>query len=440
MTSLRRRLQLGLAISILSFSLLFLLIGGYAIRQLGEHYVLSRIEHDAEAVLAAIGTNRHGMLAVRPNRISAVYRQPQSGHYYMVRIGDGAVVSSRSLWDFRFDLHNLQPGGSRISHIKGPAGQQLLLLTRGFHKRGQDMVIAVAEDISNQEADITRYQLWSGLALFALLILLLILQQRLVSRIFEHLERVRNEVRSVARGDLARLDESVPSEVLPLVREVNRLLQLLAQRMQRSRHALGNLAHAIKTPLNLLGQELDELAPGEVRSRIANHSEQIRRLTERELRRSRLSGSASPGQQFDASVELPTLIQALQRMHAGKQLDIHCGNLPDGTLPLDREDMLELLGNLLDNACKWADRVVRVSFGQAGGFTVCVEDDGPGVDNALLQQLTERGVRVDEQVAGHGLGLAIVKEIAQLYGGNIEFDRSPSLGGLRVRVGLPLQD
>lgn len=168
------------------------------------------------------------------------------------------------------------------------------------------------------------------------------------------------------------------------------------------------------------------------------NAEQIRRLTERELRRSRLSGGGSPGQQFDAAVEMPPLIQALQRLHEGKNLDIQTQNLPDGSLPLDREDMLELLGNLLDNACKWAERKVRVSIEQVDGVEIHVEDDGPGVNEALLQQLTERGVRIDEQISGHGLGLAIVKEVTQLYGGRLEFDRSPLMGGLRVRVRLPL--
>jgi signal transduction histidine kinase len=270
--------------------------------------------------------------------------------------------------------------------------------------------------------------------------LLLVLQQRLVSRLFEHLEKVRNEVRAVARGDAGQLDEEVPSEVMPLVREVNRLLQLLGQRMQRSRNALGNLAHALKTPLNLLGQDLDELPPGELRNRLQHQAEQIRGLTERELRRSHLSGGGAPGQQFDAAAELPSLIQALRRMHGGKHLDIRSGTLPSQPLPLDRDDMLELLGNLLDNACKWARQVVLVAVEHPGGARIRVEDDGPGVADEVLQQLTDRGVRIDEQVAGHGLGLAIVRDVVRLYGGTLHFDRSPTLGGLRVQVDLPLPE
>jgi len=440
MKSLRHRLQLGLGISILLFTLLFLMLGGYAVRELGESYVLTRIEHDAESLLAAIAVNKRGMLVARPSRIASVYRQPRSGHYYVFAVGDGPPVTSRSLWDFQLELKRLKPGERQLEHIRGPADQSLLLLTQGFSKRGQDLVIAVAEDISPMEADITRYQLWSGLALFALLGLLLILQHRLVSRIFGHLEQVREEVRSVARGDVGRLSEDAPSEVVPLVREVNRLLELLGKRMERSRHALGNLAHAIKTPLNLLGQALDELPPGQPRTSMQGHTEQIRQLTERELRRSRLSGAGSPGQRFDAAAELPALLQALTRMHPGKDLRVNTGPLPGIPLPLDREDMLELLGNLLDNACKWARSTVRLGIEQGESLRIVIEDDGPGVDDALLEQLTERGVRVDEQVAGHGLGLAIVKDVVQLYTGTLAFDRSSSLGGLRVVVNLPLAE
>jgi signal transduction histidine kinase len=390
--------------------------------------------------LAAIGFNRRGELVHRPNRIASVYHQPHSGHYYMFAVGDAPPVSSRSMWDFRFDLQRVAPGEARVRRIAGPAQQQLLLLTRGYRKQGQELTIAVAEDISAMEVDIRRYQLGSGVALLALLALLLVLQQRLVSRLFEHLEKVRNEVRAVARGDAGQLDEEVPSEVMPLVREVNRLLQLLGQRMQRSRNALGNLAHALKTPLNLLGQDLDELPPGELRNRLQHQAEQIRGLTERELRRSHLSGGGAPGQQFDAAAELPSLIQALRRMHGGKHLDIRSGTLPSQPLPLDRDDMLELLGNLLDNACKWARQVVLVDVEHPGGARIRVEDDGPGVADEVLQQLTDRGVRIDEQVAGHGLGLAIVKDVVRLYGGTLHFDRSPTLGGLRVQVDLPLPE
>jgi len=438
MKSLRRRLQLGLGISILLFTLAFLVLGGYAVRQLGESYVLTRIEHDAESLLAAIGVNRRGMLVVRPGRVASVYRQPYSGHYYVFAFGDNKPETSRSLWDFQIDLKRLKPGERHLAHIEGPAGQTLLLLTQGFNKHGQNLVIAVAEDISAMESDISRYQLLSGLALFALLGLLLMLQHRLVNRIFSHLERIRQELRSVARGNVVQLTEEAPIEVLPLVREVNRLLELLGKRVERSRHALGNLAHAIKTPLNLLGQELDEMPSGQLRSRMRSHTEQIHQLTERELRRSRLSGAGSPGQQFDAAVELPALIQALTRMHANKDLLIQSGLLPETPLPLDREDMLELLGNLLDNACKWARGAVNIAIEQGEKLRIVIEDDGPGVDDELLQQLTKRGVRVDEQVAGHGLGLSIVKDVTQLYAGTLDFDRSPGLGGLRVVVSLPL--
>ena len=126
-------------------------------------------------------------------------------------------------------------------------------------------------------------------------------------------------------------------------------------------------------------------------------------------------------------------------MHPGKDIRIQSGPLPDAPLPLDREDMLELLGNLLDNACKWARGAVKLTVEQGECVRIVVEDDGPGVDDMLLEQLTERGVRVDEQVAGHGLGLAIVKDVVKLYAGTLDFDRSPELGGLRVVVSLPFR-
>jgi signal transduction histidine kinase len=145
------------------------------------------------------------------------------------------------------------------------------------------------------------------------------------------------------------------------------------------------------------------------------------------------------GRQFHPRRDVPALLDALRRMHDRAGLRIEAEDLPDVTVPLDDEDMIELLGNLLDNACKWARSTVRLDLRVDGPLRIRVEDDGPGLGEADAEQMLERGTRLDETRVGHGLGLAIVRDIVTLYGGRLALERSAALGGLCVEASLPLR-
>ena len=174
----------------------------------------------------------------------------------------------------------------------------------------------------------------------------------------------------------------------------------------------------------------------ELRATLREQLAQIEQRLARELGRARLAGEALPGAHFDCATELPALCATLAQIHPHVDIDWQA---PAGLrLPWDREDLLELLGNLLDNACKWADSAVRVSAGaDAEGYWLSVEDDGPGIAADQRAAVVARGNRLDEQVAGHGLGLAIVRDIAQACGGELSLEDSAAFGGLRARVRLP---
>jgi signal transduction histidine kinase len=167
----------------------------------------------------------------------------------------------------------------------------------------------------------------------------------------------------------------------------------------------------------------------------------MRTTVERELRRARLAGGGTPGAPFEARAQLAALVDALRKLHRERNVDIEL-DFPELRIALDREDLLELFGNLLDNAFKWARSRVRVSVAPlapaAGTLAFAVEDDGPGVPEDALAQLGTAGMRTDEQRPGHGLGLAIAGDIVAQYAGTIRYARSPTLGGLRVEVTLPL--
>jgi signal transduction histidine kinase len=438
--SLERQLQIGFTLSLVLLLGLLWWSAALAVRQLTEQFVLSRLEHDAEQVLAIQTRGRRDRqgLGLHSARIPPVYQKAFSGHYYALRLPDGSIERSRSLWDRELEIPDLAPGDQRVSRAPGPERQSLLVLAQGFEQASGRLVVVVAEDLTPLEDQIGRFQwLLAGLMLVTALLLLAV--QRLILRKgFQRLEPVRTDIRRLADGEIDSLREDVPTEVRPLVRELNRVLALLAQRLERSRHALGNLAHALKAPLSLLTQQLEDrqtpVDPGEVRTQ----AERIRSLIERELRRARLAGLGQVGRLFHPAEDVPDLIQAIRHVHMDRDLAIRFDDHSSGPLHLDREDLLELLGNLLDNACKWGQRHVTLRIEDGAASTrIDVEDDGPGVSDTLIDQLTRRGVRADETTEGHGLGLAIAKDMIRLYGGQIAFSRCESLGGLRVQVELP---
>jgi signal transduction histidine kinase len=217
------------------------------------------------------------------------------------------------------------------------------------------------------------------------------------------------------------------------VRELNQFIDAWRNHLQRSRQALGNLAHALKSPLNLILLHHPETQ----KDPVAEQAVRMRGLIDRELRRARLAGEGSPGRRFRPEQDVSDLVAGVQTLYEDRPLEVCADIDTPETVPYDQEDMLELLGNLTDNAAKWARRQVRISLTWGECLRILVEDDGPGVDAEAVEVLSARGSRLDESIPGHGLGLAIVREIVRLHGGRVGFGRSERLGGFRVCVELP---
>ncbi|MCG7982400.1 MAG: ATP-binding protein [Candidatus Thiodiazotropha lotti] len=435
--SIERRLQIGLTLSLALLMGLLWIFGAGSLEKLTEDFITSRLEHDAESILGAVATEPR--LAVEEAYINQIYHRPFSGHYFLIVSDSGSELTSRSLWDYKLRLPSMKQGESKRLYRQGPDGQQLLVWLTGYRKKNQNLTIAVAEDLLPINRQRQTF-LWNFALLSIVgLMVLLIIQSLVVRLAFRRLEPLREDVRNLSSGCEKPLNEDVPNEMLPLVKEVNHLLQLLSQRNQRTRNALGNLAHALKGPLNLLTGYFDRQLRhryGEQDNQASQQVERIRLLIDRELKRARLSGERSINQKFSAKVDLPDLLDVLRKIYQGRNLNIQAVSKPECPPFGDREDILELLGNLLDNACKWAEGNVVCQIVCADNLTIVVEDDGVGLDVSDLQSLLERGSRLDEATEGHGLGLAIVHEVVQLYQGEITFDRSPQYGGLRVKVVL----
>ncbi|WP_456379982.1 sensor histidine kinase [Thiolapillus sp.] len=438
MKSLQSRLHWGLAGSLMILMLFMGWLIHTGMAQVSREMMVSRLEHDAQALLASLQPPVQGQLILKDARLGSIYNQAFSGHYYMLVL-DGEELRSRSLWDWTLEVPETGDADVVVTEVPGPDGQVLLQWTKRFERFGLPVTIVVAEDITSLQAALRRFNLYFALGVAAVLVVVLLIQTVIVRRSLASLRGIRREVQALADGEISMLSGQVPTEIVPLVEEVNHLLQLLAQRLQRSRNAVGNLAHGLKHPLGLLMQLLDNEVVKQhpqLVEEIDSNTRKILQIMERELKRARLSGGGVPGQRFIASAEVPGLVDVLQRVHHDRNLQISYEIPQDLEYPADRNDMLELLGNLLDNACKWSAGKVRVKMSLEDGLRIQVEDNGAGCDKEQMSRLLGRGVRVDENTSGSGLGLAIVKEIVELYQGEILFSRSP-LGGLAVTVKLP---
>lgn len=442
MHSLQARLSLGLLIGLVVVFVVQWYVAHRALEYLLIRYVTAHLEQDAETVLAALREDATQGLRPDATRVDARYQRPFSGQYYLIRVGAHSI-QSRSLWDFSLTIPAVAPGESINSVVDGPEKQELLLVVRGFSKFDRDVVIAVARDIEALRSDVAMFQ-WrfAGLAV-ALLIVLIALHMVWVRRGLSPLKTIQRELDALEAGTVKRLTvELAPSEVQPLVRQVNRLVGLILSRMERSRHALGNLAHALKTPLTALTQQIEQpeiAAHPELQRQLRRYTATVQDLIERELKRARVAGAAVPTQRYDLAAEIESLLQTLRMVHRAKNVAIESILQTTSACALDREDLFELLGNLLDNACKWSRARVRLTVKFDGDWMFIIEDDGPGVPPEEFGRIAERGIRIDEHTAGHGLGLSIVKDLLDTYHGSIEFDASPDLGGFRVRARVPDQ-
>lgn len=435
--SIQQRLSLGLISVLILVGLLLAQVSLWVFDQGLRRYFSTQLQTQSETLLAALVRGPNG-IELDQQRISAAYQRPFSGYYFLIDF-DGKQWRSRSLWDHQLPL--LEKRGLQRALHDGPEAQQLLVYRAQFRRFGKTILIQVAQDYTPMLDNFRRMQFMGGGLGLAALILLVLLQRYLVARSLRPLEDLRAQIAQLQQGQRSTLETAVPSELKPLVDQLNRLSQHTEDRLKRSRNALGNLGHALKTPLAILfslanRSELNNQP--QLRDNLRSQLQQMQERISRELARARLAGEALPGAHFHCAAELPDLISTLQLIHR-RDVQIHWSAAEHLRLPWDREDILELLGNLLDNACKWAHQQVQVTISHnpaAQHFELVIEDDGPGIAATEREQVLSRGTRIDEQVQGHGLGLGIVRDIVEHCGGTLQLQQS-SLGGLAVVIHLP---
>ena len=441
MKSIQSKLATGLLISLI---VVFLILGvtvSSNIQKLSENYIASRLEHDIESVVAAISFGQNNTLTINDQYLNAIYKRPYSGHYYVVQYNN-TLYRSRSLWDKSLSLPDETSNKYLISTQAGPEKQSLITISRKFIKQNQNITISIAEDLTPIITDINKFKNYFYFLGIFILFTLLMIQFIVLRTGLKPLRKIQSDLNKLETGEINELSSEVPAELKAVVSEVNHLSLALSKRLQRSRNALSDLSHAIKKPLTLLQNFSDKDShklDKESKVFLNNQILSIQNITDRILKRARVAGTSKLNNQFNLNEDLPLLIKTISTMYPDKNINLEL-NVPEKLESyIDREDMLELLGNLVDNAWKWAKTKIIITIKISDKICITIEDDGAGADQQSLNELSQRGVRLDESVDGYGFGLAISSDIILDYQGSIAFNHSEELGGLSIEIMLPIK-
>lgn len=370
------------------------------------------------------------------------YDRQLSGHYWQIATAAQPPIRSRSLWDARLPepAGPIAPGAIDLREISGPRDQTLRLAQRvlQFDPAPGPVVFSVAADLAPVQAAAGEFSRILAIALVVLgigLVSALVLQVRVGLR---PLDRIGAALGAIRAGRERRLADDVPTEIAPLARELNALIDHHQTLIDRARAQAGDLAHALKTPLTVLRNELEvEETPDRALAleQIASMSD----VVQHHLARARAAASANLlGVRADAAQAIGSLARTLPRIVADRDIEVDVAIEAEPLLFAgEAQDLSELIGNLLENACKWAKRRVAIQAANGSGrLVIAIGDDGPGIAPELRATALQRGGRLDERTPGSGLGLTIAQELAKLYGGSLTLGQSP-LGGLLVTVDLP---
>lgn len=444
MRSLRLRLFASAAIAVV----VALALSGIVLARLFAEHVANRemaeLRNHLNQIVAAIEIDGEGRVSLAVTPADPRFENPQGGLYWQVELPNGTRQRSRSLWDFELALpaDELPPGAVHRHELAGPAGARLMAIegawTVGTTEPPVPVRLAVAVDRRDVETAIADFGkvLWRSLTVLGFALVGALLAQ--IHFGLAPLGQLRRALKAVHDGSADHVAGSFPAEVTPLVADMNALLDRERRGRQKARERAADLAHGFKTPLAVLSAVARDLRRDHLEKPAQEISDQIDimgRHVRRELAQARMSGAASlvrPATPVRPLVE--KVVAALGRLSADRELSWTIVANDDAVFAGDENDFLELVGNLTENAAKWARSQVRISAsGTPEGLRLEIDDDGPGIPDDARAAMLVRGRRLDESTDGAGLGLSIVARIVDEYGGTIALDRS-AMGGLAVLV------
>ncbi|GIU07007.1 two-component sensor histidine kinase [Shewanella sp. c952] len=439
MISIRSKLSLWLTGLVVIATIVAIIFFESMLRQAFHDSIIARLQEDLQQVLLATHIE-DSTFRIDQSQLSNFYKPVYSGRYYQLDLPE-QELRSRSLWDQRLEVVDLEKGETRAWQTKGPQNHDIQLLSIGLESEtsGLNATLTVAQDLSIGRkvfSEIYGTKLIVNLVMLMTMIMgiFLVLRQS-----FKPVNQMKDTLAKLREGEISSFDlNTIPLELQPLASNYNELLQYSSKQIERSRNNLGNLSHGLKTPLAVMQQQVEALGLKDPQSAEAlqKQLDLVHKMIERKLAAARITGDMLPAAQMQLPKDIEDLTQTLKKVHRTKSINCRF-NIPAdiSRLPMHREDGMELLGNLLDNAFKWADSEIRVCISNHNQqLLLTIEDDGPGVKTEELAQLTHRGKRLDEATMGHGLGLSIVKDIAEQYKIALRFEHSQTLPGLKVTL------
>jgi len=408
-------------------------------RHVEEHFDAFLFDHLEENVAAGrIGENGQFFMSWVPADLR--FNQTLSGWYWQVNKGRTVIATSSSLGSDLLVFKLPESDKDReVQKILGPNKEKLrvAVVNVPLDNLEQRYTFAIAGSVSIIELDVEDFTTDLGITLIVLgvgLVSVILLQIRFGLKPLRLLKDALQDVRS---GNKKRLPENFPAEVQPTVRELNAVMDHSEALLKRARTQVGDLAHALKNPLSVIKNEAKQIQ-GERGAILVEKADAMGNYVERYLSRARAAGS---GNIVSASVHVESIAEDIAylmgHVYKDHSIDVEFTTLNNLYFKGDAQDLEEMLGNLMDNACKWASSKVKVSGSKKGSHLVLVvEDDGAGIDEQDRQTVLRRGQRLDETVPGSGLGLGIVLDLATLYHGSLTLEQS-SMGGLRAMLELP---
>ena len=422
--------------------LLILPLAGVALSLAFQSAVNQAFDERLKAMLhvtsSAIRADLDGRLDLSRSLGDARFEQVFSGWYWQVSDAEGPLLSSRSLWD---EALSPMPGGETGQVIAGDAMGPREQPVRQVQRRlrlpdyPQPLQVVVAGPTTEVQAEVAGFRRLLLIALASLGGLLLALIAIQVRWGLAPLRRMREDLREVQSGRRESLDADLPADLRALAETMNRVLDRDRRLIERGRNAAGNLAHAIKTPLAVMRTQLANL-PDRERERFGHELKRVDEAVRHHLARASAAGSAGFSGQIMIATALAPVLDGLGKMAERRGVKLEVRMDERLRVSLDPHDLQELAGNLLENAVRWANGLVRFTLEAGDGrIRLLVEDDGPGMSEAQRRAAMDRGKLVDSERSQSGLGMSIVRELVDLYAGEMQLGVSAE-GGLSVRIEL----
>lgn len=417
-----------------------LLLANFYRQHIEQHYDAHVFTH-VEELVAAVRTDEDGRIALHREPTDPRFHRPDSGWYWEILNGDQPLIKSASLSDNKLDLTGvILDENHGVQTVHGPRGEKLrahIVHVSYAQDPGSLTFVATAPQfqIADDVQDFSTHVVISFMVLAIGLSVAVVMQVRVA---LKPLRAIRQEISDIKAGTMERLSQNFPTDVQPLVDELNFLLDHNEMLLKRARNQLGDLAHAVKTPLTIIRNEARSMENKQGQL-ILEQTHIMASNIDHYLSRARIYGKKDAiGFRTSVRSVVDDIAYAVGHIYKDRNIDIQLSCVEEKWFRGEAQDLEEMAGNLLDNAYKWARSAVRVSCeADDEQLHLIIEDDGPGIDAKHHDEVMLRGRKLDEAQPGHGHGLGIVRDIARLYGGALELGRSEALGGLRAVLVLP---